>query len=130
MASVRALELYAARAIKTWRNRRACFRAIDQSIEAFYGVAGNAEEAAALIVGAVEHRFFYNLQGKALNILREAHEDVLSAQHIRQIRRLDIGQCVALLDNAIYTLNVELSPQERHHFVERRERRQPQARAA
>lgn len=119
MASVRELELYAARAIKTWRNRRACFRPIDQSIEAFYGVAGNAEEAAALIVGSVKHRFFYNLQGKALNLLREAHDDVLSPQHIRQMTRLTTGQCIAMLGDHIYTLNKDLTPLEYEHFVRR-----------
>ncbi len=67
------------------------------------------------------------MQGKALNILREAHDDVLSAQHLWQIKRLDIGQCVALLDNAVYTLNIELSAQERHYFVTRQ---QAEARAA
>ncbi len=126
MASVRELELYAARAIKTWRNRRACFRVIDQSIETFYGVGGNAEEAAALIVGAVQHRFFYNLQGKAINVLREAHDDVLSPQHIRQITRLREGQSVAMLGDHIYTLHNDLTPLEYEHFVRRT---QPQERA-
>lgn len=125
MASVRELELYAAKAIKTWRNQRACFRALDQNIETFYGVGGNAEEAAALIVGSVQHRFFYKLDGKAVNLLREAHGDVLSPQHMRQITRLGKGQSVAMLGDHIYTLHNDLTPLEQEYFVRRTERQAP-----
>jgi type IV secretory pathway VirB4 component len=119
MATIKALEYEAARAIKTWRNHRAGFRPIDQSAEAFYGVRGRAEEAGALIVGAVAHRFFYRLSGEAVDIVAQAHRGILSPQHLEQMKYLDTGQCVAMFDTSIHTLNVDLTPQERRYLVER-----------
>ncbi len=130
MATVRALEQYAAKAIKTWRNYRAGFRPIDQNIETFFGVEGRADEAGALMVGAVKHTFFYRLSGKAVSIIGDAYGDVLSPQHIRQIKRLGTGQCVALLDTGVHTLNVELTPQEYHYLVEQRAPQQERRTAA
>jgi hypothetical protein len=119
MAVVRSLEQYAAKSIKTWRNYRAAFRPIDQSVEAFYGTGGRVEHAGALIVGSVAHRFLYKLSGHAVDVLADAYKDVLSDQHIRQVKHLGIGECVAMFDDGIHTLNVNLSNQEYHYLVER-----------
>jgi hypothetical protein len=119
MAVVRSLEQYAARSIKTWRNHRAAFRPIDQSVEAFFGTGGKAEHAGALIVGSVAHRFFYTLSGDAVHIIANVYRDMLSHDHIQQIQYLDIGHCVAMLDTGIHTLDVRLTPQEYHYLVER-----------
>jgi hypothetical protein len=110
MASVPALRHRVIKAIKTWRNPHAGVVLVDQNAEVFFGTEGG-EALGALATDNTRQKFIFQLEGGA-DIIARAYEHKLSPAHVHQLRMLQRGQCVAMLDRDVRVLNIELTPLE------------------
>jgi hypothetical protein len=113
MAAVSSLEQYVVKASKTWRNRGAGLFTADQNAETYFGAGG---DWGPFVTENVRHKLFFQLEGGA-KVIERAYEGILSPAHIQQLKRLGRGQCLAMLDRQIRTLQIDLLPREAQHLI-------------
>jgi len=114
MKAVPLMEEEVIKATKTGRARRFCVITADQNVSTYYGKDSNA---GALITGNARQKFFFQLKEET-DVLATAYGAELGVAHLDQIRRLDTGQCVAMLGTDVRTLDIELTPLERRALLQ------------
>jgi len=114
MASVATLAQHVVRSTKTWRNQHAALWACDQNAEVFFGTHG--DHVGGLITDNCRQRFIFQSLGGAA-IVQHAYPDRINGARAMQLRSLDRGQFLAVLENETRPVQLQLTALEQQHLL-------------
>jgi energy-coupling factor transporter ATP-binding protein EcfA2 len=95
---------------KTGRGRQFGVITADQQAKTYYDDAHGS--AGAFITGNARQKFFFYTDEEA-DLLASVYQNKLTPAHIMQLRTLKRGECLAMLDQDVRALQVELTPLEK-----------------
>jgi hypothetical protein len=119
MAQIRALHAFVAFATKTWRNFQACMGTCDQNAQTYMGGDGNSNDFAALTTNNTAVKFFGRQQGSDIDLLEGPYGHLLSPQDFEAMRSSTEGEFIAIFNNHVHHLKIELTNEERPYFIRR-----------
>jgi hypothetical protein len=109
MKSVPLMEEEIVRATKTGRGRQFGVVTADQDVPTYWGEASG--DNGAMLVGNARQKFIFQTNEQAPTLERH-YQGVLDPRQVQTMRTLRRGHCVAMLDNEIRTLRIDLLPHE------------------